>query len=85
MISIKLPLRHGCSPVNLLDIFGTAFPKNTSGRLLLNEMIQKHHEETNIENLLACSILKYSDDIRKLFLTHELEGTRTKSWRKSKT
>ena len=26
---------HGCSPVNLLHIFGTPFPKNTSGRLLL--------------------------------------------------
>ena len=28
-------LRHGCSPVNLLHIFGTPFPKNTSGRLIL--------------------------------------------------
>ena len=28
-------LRHGCSPVNLLHIFRTAFPKNSSGRLLL--------------------------------------------------
>ena len=36
-ISIKLlfTLRHGCSLVNLLDIFRTPFPKNTSGRLLL--------------------------------------------------
>ena len=41
-ISIKLPcnfievaLRHGCSPVNLLHIFRSPFPKNTSGRLLL--------------------------------------------------
>ena len=42
MISIKLlcnfieiTLRHGCSPVNLLHIFRTPFPKNTSGRLFL--------------------------------------------------
>ena len=28
-------LRHGCSPVNLLHIFRTLFPKNTSGGLLL--------------------------------------------------
>ena len=37
-ISIKLQstLRHGCSPVNLLHIFRTSFPKNTSGRLLLH-------------------------------------------------
>ena len=27
--------RHGFSPVNLLHIFRTAFPINTSGRLLL--------------------------------------------------
>ena len=27
--------RHRCSPVNLLHIFRTSFPKNTSGRLLL--------------------------------------------------
>ena len=29
-----------CSPVNLLRIFRTPFPKNTSGRLLLNVLIQ---------------------------------------------
>ena len=29
-----MTLRHGCSPVNL-HIFGTHFPKNTSGRLPL--------------------------------------------------
>ena len=28
---IKITLPHGCSPVNLLHIFRTAFPKNTSG------------------------------------------------------
>ena len=32
---IKITLQHGCSPVNLLQIFRTTFPKNTSGRLLL--------------------------------------------------
>ena len=42
VISIKLQssfteitLRHGCSPVNLLYIFRTSFPKKTSGMLLL--------------------------------------------------
>ena len=29
-------LLHGCFPVNLLDIFRTPFPMNTSGWLLLN-------------------------------------------------
>ena len=31
---IEIALRHGCSPVNLLHIFRTPFPKNTSGWLL---------------------------------------------------
>ena len=33
---IEITLRRGCSPVNLLYIFRTPFPKNTSGGLLLN-------------------------------------------------
>ena len=32
---IEIALRHGCSPVNLLHIFRTPFPKNTSWWLLL--------------------------------------------------
>ena len=28
-------IRHGCSPLNLLHIFRTPFPRNTSGGLLL--------------------------------------------------
>ena len=32
---IEIELRHGCSPVNLLHIFRTPFPRNTSGWLLL--------------------------------------------------
>ena len=31
----EITLPHGCSPVNLLDIFRTAFCKNTYGGLLL--------------------------------------------------
>ena len=31
----KITLRHGCSLVNLLHIFRTPFPKNTSVRLIL--------------------------------------------------
>ena len=33
---IEIILPHGCSPVNLLHIFRTPFPKNTSERLLLS-------------------------------------------------
>ena len=32
---IEIALQHGCSPVNLLHIFRTSFPKNTSGGVLL--------------------------------------------------
>ena len=33
---IENALRHGCSPVNLLHVFRTSFPRKTSGWLLLN-------------------------------------------------
>ena len=33
---IEITLRHGFSPVNLLHIFRTPFPENTSGWLLLH-------------------------------------------------
>ena len=39
---IEITLRHGCSPVNLLHIFRTLFPKNTSGWLLLSMSITKN-------------------------------------------
>ena len=32
---IEITYRHGCSSVNLLHVFKTLFPKNTSGGLLL--------------------------------------------------
>ena len=38
---IEIALPDGCSPVNLLYIFRTPFPKNTSGRLLLNVQLWK--------------------------------------------
>ena len=35
---IEIALRHGNSPVNSLHIFGTPFPRKTSGWLLLNRI-----------------------------------------------
>ena len=35
---IEILLRHGCSPFNLLHIFRTPFTKNTSGRLLFENL-----------------------------------------------
>ena len=37
----KIALRHGCSPVNVLHIFRTASPKNTSGQLLLKKAVKE--------------------------------------------
>ena len=34
-VVLQMALRHECSPVNLLHIFRTSFPKNTPGRLPL--------------------------------------------------
>ena len=51
---IEIALRHGCSPVNLLHIFRTPFTKNTSVRLLLEELWSK------IRDLIR-SITKNSD------------------------
>ena len=36
---IEITLLHGCSPVNLLHIFRTPFPRNTSGWLLLQQLM----------------------------------------------
>ena len=36
--SIRIKLRHGCSPVNLLHIFRTPFSKNSSGWQLLKNI-----------------------------------------------
>ena len=47
---IEILLRYGCSFVNLLIIFRTPFPKNTSGGLLL-----KNYKSKIISNHLAMS------------------------------
>ena len=36
---VEIALRHGCSPVNLLHVFRTPFLKNTSGWLLLDQLL----------------------------------------------
>ena len=44
---IKITLPHGCSPVNILHIFRTFFPKNTSGGLLL------HRDHSNFSQVTS--------------------------------
>ena len=58
----EITLRHRCSPVNLLHIFRITFPKNTSGRLLLEistlvktPFLAEHLLEAILEHLLAAT------------------------------
>ena len=51
---IKIALRHRCSPVNLLQIFRTPFPRNTSGWLLLFTMSRKCLEGICTLQLAKC-------------------------------
>ena len=37
---VEIKLWHGCSPVNLLHILGTPFPKNTIRGLLLDNFVE---------------------------------------------
>ena len=49
---IEITLRQGCSPVNMLHIFKTPFPRNTSGWLLLkNEFFKNSSHETGISSI----------------------------------
>ena len=64
VISIKLQsifientLRHGCSHVDLLHIFRTPFPKNSSGWLLLN-IITKIFFTTRTSHWITASSVK---------------------------
>ena len=50
---IEMTLRHRCSPVNLLHIFGTPFPKNTSGGLLQENFIKSEFLEKR-KTLVFC-------------------------------
>ena len=50
-------LRHGCSSVNLLYIFGKPFPKNISGGLLLNFQKKKKNLKINLKIFSTNSII----------------------------
>ena len=50
---IKITLRHGCSPVNLLHIFRKPFSRNTSWWLLLQEAIKGSYFQELLQILLS--------------------------------
>ena len=45
---IEITLRHGCSPVNLLDIFRTPFSKTVSGGLLCSSFCHLLGKNTSL-------------------------------------
>ena len=55
---IEIALWHGCSPVNLLFIFRTSFPKSTSGQLLLI-LLKISFPKKNLEKLLMENISNF--------------------------
>ena len=59
---IEIALRHGCSPVNLLHIFRTAFTKNNSGWLLLSfpKITLVHRKIFIKKTAVCCEILQKS-------------------------
>ena len=54
---IEIPLRHGCSPVNLLHIFRIPFTKKTSGRLLLHSEPCQTSKKNFFRNV--CKVVNY--------------------------
>ena len=48
---IEIALRHGCSPVDLLHIFRTPFPRNSSGWLLLESSLSSREKFRGKYNL----------------------------------
>ena len=60
---IEITLRHRCSPANLLHIFRTPFPKNTSRGLLLYTTILITIFQ-NIKNKISCKAASLCDKPR---------------------
>ena len=67
---IEITLQHGFFPVNLLHIFRTPFPKDTSGRLFLTfpldfmNTFQKFSEQAFYRRLtINCSCIKQIAEI----------------------
>ena len=66
-VAIEITLRHECSPVNLLHIFRTPFPKNTSGGLLL-DIPRKRFSESPILVIGVC--LKFFSEFLEQLLSN---------------
>ena len=63
---IEITLRHGCSPVNLLYIFKTLFPKNICGGLLLRGLFKTLSEVYN-EDFLKKKLFSHKKSIKDIW------------------
>ena len=61
---IEITLRYGCSPAKLLHILRTSFLKNTSGRLLLKDILQ-------MKILLAWVSIRANSLLGKYYESHK--------------
>ena len=62
---IEITLWHGCSAVNLLHVFRTPFPKNTSNRLLLHLLVTFFKPVVKFCSKLSSKVVKLP--LRTLF------------------
>ena len=71
---IEIALRYGCSPVNLLQIFRTPFPRNITGWLLLH-LIRYHSKKLLSKRgprIKFCETVRNVSHSLKLLLTLNL-------------
>ena len=61
---IEIALRHGCSPVNMVHIFRTPFPKSTYGGLLLSIL-----SKTKNKTFLSFKSLLINKNVKVSFRT----------------
>ena len=62
---IEITLRHWCSPVNLLYILRTPFPKNTSKGLFLEQFLKGR---IRTPSLTFCIVLNVSLGFQKIYI-----------------
>ena len=77
---IEITLRHGCSPVNLLHNFRTLFPKNISGRLLLNKVSRVNVIHITITIVMLRVTTLYSGFTTVFFEILNIEPQELTSW-----
>ena len=75
----KIALRHGCFPVSLLHIFRTPFPKNISGRLLLDlSKNQKQQNQSDVFLNFSCDF--FNSFMRRAVIIQKPVQSKSMDW-----